>query len=126
VEVDYRGYEVTVENLVRLLTGRLPETVPRWVGFLVPIRYVRIVIITFTGTGINNIVFNGKVTQKCKVTEAKSDGVLQNRGRCREESHHFGCRSRIIIVSFLICTVLYRYKPWCWGYVKPCKKYHFQ
>jgi len=29
VEVDYRGYEVTVENLVRLLTGRLPETTPR-------------------------------------------------------------------------------------------------
>ena len=30
VEVDYRGYEVTVENLVRLLTGRLPESVPRY------------------------------------------------------------------------------------------------
>ncbi len=30
VEVDYRGYEVTVENLVRLLTGRLPATVPRY------------------------------------------------------------------------------------------------
>lgn len=29
VEVDYRGYEVTVENLVRLLTGRLPPTTPR-------------------------------------------------------------------------------------------------
>jgi len=29
VEVDYRGYEVTVENFVRLLTGRLPETTPR-------------------------------------------------------------------------------------------------
>jgi len=29
VEVDYRGYEVTVENLVRLLTGRLPDTTPR-------------------------------------------------------------------------------------------------
>jgi len=29
VEVDYRGYEVTVENLVRLLTGRLPATTPR-------------------------------------------------------------------------------------------------
>jgi len=29
VEVDYRGYEVTVESLVRLLTGRLPPTTPR-------------------------------------------------------------------------------------------------
>jgi len=29
VEVDYRGYEVTVENFVRLLTGRLPESTPR-------------------------------------------------------------------------------------------------
>ena len=29
VEVDYRGYEVTVENLVRLLTGRLPAATPR-------------------------------------------------------------------------------------------------
>ena len=28
VEVDYRGYEVTVENFVRLLTGRLPESTP--------------------------------------------------------------------------------------------------
>lgn len=29
VEVDYRGYEVTVENFVRLLTGRLPPETPR-------------------------------------------------------------------------------------------------
>lgn len=29
VEVDYRGYEVTVENFVRLLTGRLPSGTPR-------------------------------------------------------------------------------------------------
>ena len=29
VEVDYRGYEVTVENFVRSLTGRLPENTPR-------------------------------------------------------------------------------------------------
>ncbi|CAB4058610.1 PIGK [Lepeophtheirus salmonis] len=29
VEVDYRGYEVTVENFIRLLTGRLPESTPR-------------------------------------------------------------------------------------------------
>ena len=29
VEVDYRGYEVTVENFVRLLTGRLPENTPK-------------------------------------------------------------------------------------------------
>ena len=29
VEVDYRGYEVTVENFIRVLTGRLPESVPR-------------------------------------------------------------------------------------------------
>ncbi|KAL5522350.1 GPI8 [Sanghuangporus baumii] len=29
IEVDYRGYEVTVENLIRLLTGRLDESVPR-------------------------------------------------------------------------------------------------
>lgn len=29
VEVDYRGYEVTVENFVRLLTGLLPESTPR-------------------------------------------------------------------------------------------------
>lgn len=29
VEVDYRGYEVTVENFIRLLTGRVEENVPR-------------------------------------------------------------------------------------------------
>lgn len=29
VEVDYRGYEVTVENFVRLLTGRVPDGTPR-------------------------------------------------------------------------------------------------
>lgn len=28
-QVDYRGYEVTVENFVRLLTGRLPASTPR-------------------------------------------------------------------------------------------------
>uniref|UniRef100_A0A915KPU0 GPI-anchor transamidase n=1 Tax=Romanomermis culicivorax TaxID=13658 RepID=A0A915KPU0_ROMCU len=28
VEVDYRGYEVTVENFIRVLTGRLAEGVP--------------------------------------------------------------------------------------------------
>eukprot|EP00117_Sycon_ciliatum_P031942 scpid48102/ scgid24886/ GPI-anchor transamidase; GPI8 homolog; Phosphatidylinositol-glycan biosynthesis class K protein len=29
IEVDYRGYEVTVENFIRVLTGRLPSSVPR-------------------------------------------------------------------------------------------------
>ncbi|XP_078416858.1 GPI-anchor transamidase [Cetorhinus maximus] len=29
VEVDYRGYEVTVENFLRVLTGRLPLSTPR-------------------------------------------------------------------------------------------------
>ncbi|KAF5366118.1 hypothetical protein D9757_010935 [Collybiopsis confluens] len=29
IEVDYRGYEVTVENFLRLLTGRLEDSVPR-------------------------------------------------------------------------------------------------
>lgn len=29
IEVDYRGYEVTVENFIRLLTGRLPPSTPR-------------------------------------------------------------------------------------------------
>ena len=29
VEVDYRGYEVTVENFIRLLTGRVDPSVPR-------------------------------------------------------------------------------------------------
>ncbi|XP_044730007.1 GPI-anchor transamidase-like [Chrysoperla carnea] len=29
VEVDYRGYDVTVENFIRLLTGRLPPGTPR-------------------------------------------------------------------------------------------------
>nr|SVE83704.1 EOG090X07K0 [Daphnia pulex] len=29
VEVDYRGYEVTVENFIRVLTGRLPASTPR-------------------------------------------------------------------------------------------------
>lgn len=28
VEVDYRGYEVTVENFIRVLTGRLPPSTP--------------------------------------------------------------------------------------------------
>lgn len=34
VEVDYRGYEVTAENLVRLLTGRVHSTTPRNKRFL--------------------------------------------------------------------------------------------
>lgn len=29
VEVDYRGYEVTVENFIRVMTGRLSEGTPR-------------------------------------------------------------------------------------------------
>ncbi|KAI0731487.1 peptidase C13 family-domain-containing protein [Fomitopsis betulina] len=29
IEVDYRGYEVTVENFLRVLTGRMDESVPR-------------------------------------------------------------------------------------------------
>ncbi|KAI6029759.1 peptidase C13 family-domain-containing protein [Pisolithus microcarpus] len=29
IEVDYRGYEVTVENFIRLLTGRVDPSVPR-------------------------------------------------------------------------------------------------
>lgn len=29
VQVDYRGYEVTVQNFIRLLTGRLPPQTPR-------------------------------------------------------------------------------------------------
>ncbi|TFK68327.1 hypothetical protein BDN72DRAFT_841901 [Pluteus cervinus] len=29
IEVDYRGYEVTVENFIRVLTGRMEESVPR-------------------------------------------------------------------------------------------------
>ncbi|KAL0573931.1 glycosylphosphatidylinositol anchor biosynthesis, partial [Marasmius crinis-equi] len=29
IEVDYRGYEVTVENFLRVLTGRVDESVPR-------------------------------------------------------------------------------------------------
>ncbi|XP_013412428.1 GPI-anchor transamidase-like, partial [Lingula anatina] len=29
VEVDYRGYEVTVENFIRVMTGRLPPSTPR-------------------------------------------------------------------------------------------------
>ncbi|KAL8775633.1 MAG: hypothetical protein Q9209_000129 [Squamulea sp. 1 TL-2023] len=29
IEVDYRGYEVTVENFIRLLTDRLPDEFPR-------------------------------------------------------------------------------------------------
>ncbi|KAJ7222680.1 peptidase C13 family-domain-containing protein [Mycena rebaudengoi] len=29
IEVDYRGYEVTVENFIRVLTGRLPASTPR-------------------------------------------------------------------------------------------------
>jgi phosphatidylinositol glycan class K len=28
IEVDYRGYEVTVENFIRVLTGRHPEGTP--------------------------------------------------------------------------------------------------
>jgi GPI-anchor transamidase subunit K len=29
IEVDYRGYEVTVENFLRVLTGRVDPSVPR-------------------------------------------------------------------------------------------------
>ncbi|KAG8858231.1 glycosylphosphatidylinositol anchor biosynthesis [Tulasnella sp. 330] len=29
IEVDYRGYEVTVENFIRVLTGRVADSVPR-------------------------------------------------------------------------------------------------
>lgn len=28
IEVDYRGYEVTVENFIRVVTGRLPPSAP--------------------------------------------------------------------------------------------------
>ena len=28
-QVDYRGYEVTVENFIRVMTGRLPPSTPR-------------------------------------------------------------------------------------------------
>ncbi|VDP68843.1 unnamed protein product [Schistosoma curassoni] len=28
IEIDYRGYEVTVENFIRILTGRLPPSTP--------------------------------------------------------------------------------------------------
>jgi len=28
-QVDYRGYEVTVENFIRVLTGRLSSSTPR-------------------------------------------------------------------------------------------------
>ncbi|CAH8504291.1 unnamed protein product [Schistosoma haematobium] len=28
IEIDYRGYEVTVENFIRVLTGRLPPSTP--------------------------------------------------------------------------------------------------
>jgi len=41
VEVDYRGYEVTVENFVRLLTGRLPEDTPRCLKVLEPVKASR-------------------------------------------------------------------------------------
>ena len=54
VEVDYRGYEVTVENFVRLLTGRLPEHTPKSKRLL-------------TDAGSNILIYmTGTVTKICQ------------------------------------------------------------
>ncbi|EDV27572.1 uncharacterized protein TRIADDRAFT_21768 [Trichoplax adhaerens] len=54
IEVDYRGYEVTVENLVRVLTGRLPDSVPRSKRLLTDERSN--VLVYMTGHGGNGFL----------------------------------------------------------------------
>lgn len=54
VEVDYRGYEVTVENLIRVLTGRLDSSVPRSKRLLTDDRSN--VLIYMTGHGGNGFL----------------------------------------------------------------------
>ena len=39
VEVDYPGYEGTIENLVRLLTGRLSSATPRYIPEMMLYRF---------------------------------------------------------------------------------------
>ncbi|KAM5148121.1 GPI-anchor transamidase [Mantella aurantiaca] len=54
VEVDYRGYEVTVENFLRVLTGRLPPSTPRLKRLLSDDRSN--VLIYMTGHGGNGFL----------------------------------------------------------------------
>uniref|UniRef100_T1JIX7 GPI-anchor transamidase n=1 Tax=Strigamia maritima TaxID=126957 RepID=T1JIX7_STRMM len=54
VEVDYRGYEVTVENFIRLLTGRHPQSTPRSKRLLTDERSN--ILIYMTGHGGNGFL----------------------------------------------------------------------
>jgi phosphatidylinositol glycan class K len=55
VEVDYRGYEVTVENFIRLLTGRLPPATPRSKRLLTDHRSNILIYLTGLSTLLINI-----------------------------------------------------------------------
>lgn len=54
VEVDYRGYEVTVENFVRLLTNRFPDSTPRTKKLLTDPGSN--ILMYLTGKGLQNMV----------------------------------------------------------------------
>ncbi|KAI5118562.1 hypothetical protein M0805_005853 [Coniferiporia weirii] len=54
IEVDYRGYEVTVENFIRLLTGRMDASVPRSKRLLTDARSN--VFVYMTGHGGNEFL----------------------------------------------------------------------
>ncbi|KAJ6561268.1 peptidase C13 family-domain-containing protein, partial [Mycena sp. CBHHK59/15] len=54
IEVDYRGYEVTVENFIRVLTGRMPASVPRSKRLLTDARSN--VFVYMTGHGGNEFL----------------------------------------------------------------------
>ncbi|TDL16144.1 hypothetical protein BD410DRAFT_902188 [Rickenella mellea] len=54
IEVDYRGYEVTVENFIRLLTGRMDNAVPRSKRLLTDARSN--VFVYMTGHGGNEFL----------------------------------------------------------------------
>ncbi|EJD00184.1 uncharacterized protein FOMMEDRAFT_50097, partial [Fomitiporia mediterranea MF3/22] len=54
IEVDYRGYEVTVENIIRLLTGRVDDSVPRSKRLLTDARSN--VFVYMTGHGGNEFL----------------------------------------------------------------------
>lgn len=54
VEVDYRGYDVTVENFVRVLTGRQEENVPRSKRLMTDARSN--ILIYLTGHGGDNFL----------------------------------------------------------------------
>ncbi|XP_034038490.1 GPI-anchor transamidase [Thalassophryne amazonica] len=76
VEVDYRGYEVTVENFLRVLTGRLPSSTPRSKRLLSDDRSN--ILIYLTGT----------MVEMCFLASA----CVQNKMRSRDDAFNHDLR----------------------------------